>query len=47
MAYKTEIQVKVEGLADVKKLEETLARVNALQAKINDEVRLNLLIQGV
>ena len=46
MAYKTEIQVKVEGLADVKKLEETLARVNALQAKINERGTSKLVDTG-
>lgn len=35
MAYKTKIQVKVGGLAQVKKLEETLTRVNTVQAEIN------------
>lgn len=35
MAYKTEIQVKVNGVAQLKELETTLTRVNALQTRIN------------
>ena len=35
MAYKTEIQVKVGGLAQIKELEATLTKVNALQTRIN------------
>jgi hypothetical protein len=37
VAYKTEIQVKVDGLSQVKKLEETLARVNSLTTRINKQ----------
>ena len=37
MAYKTEIQVKVDGLSQVKKLEETLTRVNSLTTRINKQ----------
>lgn len=35
MAYKTEIQVKVNGVAQLKDLETTLTRVNALQTRIS------------
>ena len=35
MAYKTEIQVKVNGVAQLRDLETTLTRVNALQTRIN------------
>jgi hypothetical protein len=37
VAYKTEIQVKVDGLSQVKKLEETLTRVNSLTTRINKQ----------
>jgi DNA repair exonuclease SbcCD ATPase subunit len=35
VAYKTEIQLKVDGLTQIEKLEKTLTRVNALQTRIN------------
>lgn len=46
MAYKTEIQVKVNGVAQLKDLETTLTRVNALQTRINKRAATKLVNIG-
>jgi hypothetical protein len=46
VAYKTEIQVKVDGLAQIEKLEKTLSRVNALTTRINKQAASKIIDIG-